>query len=72
MTIVKAKTKTIYVDIDGTICTTPEGGDYSNAVPLISHVEKINSLYRDGHTIVYWTARGTTTKKDWVPLLARN
>ncbi len=28
----------------------------------------INKLYDEGHTIVYWTARGTTWKGDWAEL----
>ena len=25
----------------------------------------INKLYDEGHTVVYWTARGSTTGIDW-------
>ena len=45
----------IYVDIDGTICHT-ENSDY---------------LYNDGHEIVYWTARGGHSEKDWSVLTQR-
>jgi len=31
----------------------------------MKNISKINELYKDGHTIVYWTARGTTTGIDW-------
>ena len=55
----------IYVDIDETICTSPENRDYSKAAPLKSRIDKINKLYSDGHTIVYWTARGTGSGIDW-------
>jgi len=55
----------IYVDIDETICCTPENRDYSNSAPIKENIEKINSLYDKGHTIVYWTARGSVTKIDW-------
>lgn len=59
----------IYVDIDETICShfdTGEGPrDYSKASPLHNRIEKINKLYDKGHTIVYWTARGTVTGLDW-------
>ena len=54
----------IYVDIDGTICHT-ENSDYENSIPNFMHILKINKLYNKGHEIVYWTARGGTTKKDW-------
>jgi len=55
----------IYVDIDGTICQTAPQCDYSLAIPIAEHINKINALYDQGHTIVYWTARGTITKIDW-------
>lgn len=55
----------IYVDIDETICLSSADRDYSKSVPIKSNIDKINSLYDDGHTIVYWTARGTLTGIDW-------
>ena len=55
----------IYVDIDNTICKTPETGEYEKAKPLYDRIAKINDLYDNGATIVYWTARGTRTGKDW-------
>ena len=57
----------IYVDIDNTICTD-ENGEYQNAQPINNNIERINMLYEKGHTIVYWTARGTVTGKDWLKL----
>jgi len=55
----------IYVDIDETICSTPESRDYSLSTPIDENISKINSLYDKGHTIVYWTARGSGTGIDW-------
>lgn len=58
----------IYVDIDMTICKTPcvDGINmYEDATPIISNIEKINKLYNDRNIIVYWTARGAATKKDY-------
>lgn len=55
----------IYVDIDETICLTPETRDYSLAKPLKDNISRINRLYEDGNTIVYWTARGTGSGIDW-------
>ena len=55
----------IYVDIDNTICNTPPSADYTKAKPIYERIAKINSLYDQGHTIVYWTARGTRTGTDW-------
>tara|TARA_R100000008_G_C3587763_1_gene174079 strand:+ start:11221 stop:11547 length:327 start_codon:yes stop_codon:yes gene_type:complete len=58
----------IYVDIDETICITPESRDYSLATPIVENISKINNLYDDGHEIVYWTARGCLTGQDWMEL----
>lgn len=60
--------KVIYVDIDETICETPEPRNYFNAVPLVDNIKKINKLYDKGNTIVYWTARGSRTQIDWYKL----
>jgi hypothetical protein len=54
----------VRVDIDGTICET-EGDGYPEAVPIPGNIDKINALYDEGHTIIYWTARGGTTGIDW-------
>ena len=61
----------IFVDIDGTICETPNLDGkwvYKLSSPIQAHVDKINKLYDEGHTIIYWTARGTVTKIDWIEL----
>ena len=55
----------IYVDIDETICATPDTRQYEEAVPIPTNIEKINQLYEAGSTIVYWTARGTGSGIDW-------
>lgn len=55
----------IYVDIDETICFYEGKRDYNLAVPNFENIKKINILYEEGHTIQYWTARGTVTKIDW-------
>jgi len=53
----------IYVDIDETICNS--FGNYKDAIPITTNIEKINKLYDDGHTIVYWTARGSLNGIDY-------
>ena len=58
----------IYVDIDETICISPEDRDYSKAEPIQKNINKINELYDNGNTIVYWTARGTGSGIDWTEL----
>ena len=55
----------IYVDIDETICQTPEDRNYEKAVPIEKNIDKINKLYQNGNKIVYWTARGTGSGIDW-------
>ena len=59
----------VYIDIDETICKTSGDKnlprDYSKAVPILGNIKKANKLYDDGHTIVYWTARGTKTGESW-------
>ena len=58
---------TYYVDIDNTICLTL-GNNYEQAVPIQENIEKINKLYKAGHKIIYWTARGSTSGIDFSSL----
>ena len=58
----------IYVDIDETICEYDGVREYPLAKPIEKNIDKINRLYDSGNTIVYWTARGTTTGLDWQEL----
>jgi len=57
----------IFVDIDDTICYRENKSkyDYSDSKPYKDRIKKVNQLYKDGNTIVYWTARGTVTQKNW-------
>lgn len=57
----------IYVDIDDTICyyENDNKGNYNMALPYYKRIEKINNLYDEGNTIIYWTARGTMTGINW-------
>ena len=69
--------KVIYVDIDETIChreTSVDFGvthDYTKAKPIQENIDKINKLYDEGNTIVYWTARGSRKQIDWTELTAK-
>ena len=59
---------TVYVfDIDGTICTNTFG-EYNKATPFKERIEGVNFLYDKGHIIKMFTARGSTTNKDWTDL----
>jgi len=60
----------IRVDVDGTICNNT-GGSYKDAEPIQENINKINSLYDEGHEIIYWTSRGMTTGVDWEILTLR-
>lgn len=57
--------QTFIIDIDGTLCTSPqlEDGsfDYPNAEPITSVIDRVNEMYDAGHTIVLSTARGMRT-----------
>ena len=55
------------VDIDGTILNT-EGNDYENSTPIPERIAHVNSLFDQGHEIHYWTARGSSSKIDHLPL----
>lgn len=59
------------VDIDQTICITPlvDGKhQYDLSIPLYHRIAIINKLYDEGHTIKYWTARGSGSGIDWTEL----
>jgi hypothetical protein len=61
----------IYVDIDETICHFEESLsdlNYTKAIPNEDAINLVNQWYDEGHTIIYWTARGTITGKDWFDL----
>jgi len=55
----------IFVDIDETICFYEGERDYPLAIPHLGNIKKINILYEEGHTITYWTARGSLTGLEW-------
>jgi histidinol phosphatase-like enzyme len=56
--------KVFVIDIDGTICTQ-DGANYDRAEPIQNIIDVANQLYSDGHEIIYFTARGSTTGIDW-------
>lgn len=66
----RGQSKVIYVDIDNTICHT-EGSDYGNSKPIVDNIKKINELYEKGNTIIYWTARGMRSMKDYTELTTK-
>jgi len=65
------KDKIVFVDIDETICFYEEEisldgkKDYNIAIPNHLNIAKVNELYDNGCTIIYWTARGSRSGIDW-------
>jgi len=57
----------VYCDIDGVLCTQdPDNPSwYKLAKPIEKNIEKLNSLYDCGHTIILWTARGCISEVDY-------
>jgi uncharacterized HAD superfamily protein len=51
------------IDIDGTVCSHEK--NYTEAKPYPERIAKINKLYDSGHTILFDSARGSTTGIDW-------
>jgi len=54
----------IFVDIDNTICLTRDS-DYENSEPIFENIAKINKLFDEGNTVVYYSARGRRSDIDW-------
>lgn len=56
---------TFVIDIDNTISITGVDdngiGQYTQAKPIIPVIQKIQSLYNNGHKIILFTARGMRT-----------
>jgi hypothetical protein len=46
-------------DIDGTICSACPG-NYTNSLPYLDRIKKVNELYDEGHHITFFTSRGMT------------
>lgn len=57
-----------YVDIDETICYYKNEREYNKAIPYYERIEKINKLYEQENTIVYWTARGSLSNVNYYNL----
>ena len=57
--------KIALVDIDETICFYPGERRYNLSEPNYKNIAKINKLYDKGWKIIYWTARGSMTGKDY-------
>ena len=53
----------LYIDIDNTICITPDNMDnkYAHSKPIQERIAHVNELYDKGYQITYWTARGSAS-----------
>ena len=51
----------VCVDLDGTICTLAENGDYANVKPLPNAIETLQQFKKAGHYIIIYTARRMRT-----------
>ena len=65
--IQNGKKKTIWFDIDGTLCDT-NGTEYAFTTPDESVITLLNMLYDQGHNIFIFSARGGVSGKDWKAL----
>jgi hypothetical protein len=54
-------------DIDETLCKT-YATNYIEAIPIESRIKKVNALFKEGHLIKIFTARGSDTGIDWSEL----
>ena len=59
--------KKFIIDIDGTICQNTFG-EYEKAEPFQDRIDFFNELFDEGNEIIYWTARGANSGKDWSEL----
>jgi hydroxymethylpyrimidine pyrophosphatase-like HAD family hydrolase len=59
------KQKVVLVDIDETICFYTSTRRYDLSEPNHDNIAKINKLHEEGWKVIYWTARGSTSKKDY-------
>ena len=64
--------KVIICDIDGTILEqvgskvkSNSKEIYSKAKPIQDRIDYMNTLYDDGHYIIYWTSRGCASGTDY-------
>jgi CMP-N,N'-diacetyllegionaminic acid synthase len=68
---IQVSRRVICVDIDGVLATVVPTLQYQEAQPIRYAIEIVNALYRAGHEIVLFTARGSATGMDWQALTER-
>jgi len=53
------------IDMDGVLCSVVVNHDYEKSTPNYKVIQKVNRLYKKGHTIKIFTARGSSSGIDW-------
>jgi len=60
---------TFVFDLDNTLCLTKKNvegfWEYKSATPILERIEKVNTLWQQGHHIIIETARGSTSQANW-------
>jgi len=65
------ESKTFCFDIDGTILSSVEDGNYEMATPIPGRIEHLHALKAAGHIVKLFTARGSKSGQDWRERTAR-
>lgn len=65
------KIKTFCFDIDNTLFITKQNF-YSQSKPIKKNIKVVNQLFKKGHKIILFTARGMTTYSRNVKLINKN
>lgn len=63
---IEKKNQTLVIDIDGVVASIVDDGDYSKSKPIRENIIQINKLKKAGLKIIFFTARGSVTGKDWI------
>lgn len=63
--------RTFCFDIDGVVASLVPDNRYDRATPISDNIEVINALYKQGHEILLFTARGSKTGIDWTALTGK-
>ena len=66
MSYIEKKNQTLVIDIDGVVASIVDDGDYSKSKPIRENIIQINKLKKAGLKIIFFTARGSVTGKDWI------
>ncbi|WP_166239880.1 capsular biosynthesis protein [Paenibacillus turpanensis] len=69
----KSNNRTIVIDVDSTICLSPEiPGDYGNAQPIVSMIERVRQFKTQGFYITLYSSRQMRTYEGNLGLINAN